>query len=195
MTEVRGARVLLRGFRAHEIDEAMGRIGGGVPLGDDVRGLRRRERLERSGARNSWEVLFAIEADGRLVGDVQGRCSDHAMPPGVWEIGIELWDEADRGHGLGREAVGLLSSHLFEHEDATRVQATTDVDNDAMRRTLDGLGFSFEGVLRGFMPVAEGPPRDYAIYGITKADWVTEKDGWATRKDGRGAKDGWTRTS
>jgi RimJ/RimL family protein N-acetyltransferase len=191
MTEVRGTRVLLRGFAPHEIDEAIRRIGGGLPLADDGQVLRRRERLERSGARNGWEVLFAIEAEGRLVGDAQGRSSDLALPPGVWEIGIELWDEADRGRGLGREAVGLLSSHLFEHEGATRVQATTDVDNDAMRRTLHGLGFSFEGVLRGFMPVPGGTPRDYAIYGITKVDWTTEKDGWHTQ----GAKDGWTRTS
>jgi RimJ/RimL family protein N-acetyltransferase len=183
--------VILRGFAPQEIDEAMRRIGGGIPPGDDGLALRRRERLERSGARNGWEVLFAIEAEGRLVGDVQGRSSDLALPPGVWEVGIELWDEADRGRGLGREAVGLLSSHLFEHEGATRVQATTDVDNDAMRRTLHGLGFSFEGVLRGFMPVPEGTPRDYAIYGITKADWTMEKDGWQTH----GAKDGWTRTS
>jgi RimJ/RimL family protein N-acetyltransferase len=191
VTEVRGTQVLLRGFRPHEIDEAMRRIGGGGPLGDDGQVLRRRRRLERSGAHNGWEVLFAIEADGRLVGDVQGRSSDHALPPGVWEIGIELWDEADRRRGLGREAVALLSSYLFEHEGATRVQATTDVGNDAMRRTLDALGFAFEGVLRGFMPVPGGAPRDYAIYGITKADWATDKDGWKALGD----KDGWTRTS
>jgi hypothetical protein len=25
-------------------------------------------------------------------------------------------------------------------------------------------------VLRGFMPAGSGPPRDYAMYGLTKAD-------------------------
>ena len=92
------------------------------------------------------------------------------MPPGVWELGIELWDGADRGRGIGRRTIALLSSHLFERERAIRVQATTDVDNAAMRRVLEHLGFAFEGVLRGFMPAGSGPPRDYAMYGLTKAD-------------------------
>jgi RimJ/RimL family protein N-acetyltransferase len=71
-----------------------------------------------------------------------------------------------------------LTGHLFAEQDAVRVQATTDLDNSAMRRTLDALGFGFEGVLRGFMPQAVAPPRDYAMYGITRDDWTTKKGGW-----------------
>ena len=47
------------------------------------------------------------------------------------------------------------------------MQLTTDVDNAAMRRVAERLGFGFEGVLRGFMPIGEGP-RDYAMYGMTR---------------------------
>jgi RimJ/RimL family protein N-acetyltransferase len=182
VTELRGEGVVLRGFRSDEIDRALVRMAGGsstVSVGDraDVE-RRRRHRLERSGSRNDWEILFAIETGGRLVGDAQGRCSDSAMPPGVWEIGLEVWDRDDRGRGLGREAVRLLSSHLFEREGAIRVQATTDVDNAAMRAVLERLGFGYEGVLRGFMPSADHPPRDYTMYGMTKDDWESVKDGW-----------------
>ena len=171
--------VVLRGFRPEEIDVAMTRMSTipAVEL-DEERRRERRQRLERSGSRNGWEVLFAIETDGRIVGDVQGRCPDNAMPPGVWEIGIELWDEADRGRGLGREAVRLLSSHLFRQEDAIRVQATTDLDNAAMRRALEAMRFVFEGVLRGFMPSPDGPARDYAMYGLTRDDWENAKEPW-----------------
>lgn len=172
MTRLRGSRLLLRGFRSEEIDHAMRRIADGssaVPTSSMV--ARRRERLERSGSRNDWEVLFAIETDGRLVGDAQARCSETAMPPGVWEIGLEIWDDADRGLGLGREATELLTSHLFAEEDAIRVQATTDVGNTPMRRVLETLGFGFEGVLRGFMPNPGGDPLDYAMYGLTRSDW------------------------
>lgn len=73
--------------------------------------------------------------------------------------------------------MALLSTHLFESEDAIRVQATTDVDNRAMRAVLEGLGFGLEGVLRGFMPSVEGP-RDTALYGLTKDDWENVKDRW-----------------
>lgn len=176
MTQVRGDRVVLRGFRPDEVDFAMRRMARG-PFDSELE-RRRRERLRRSGIRNDWEVLFAVETGGRLVGDIQGRCVDFAMPPGVWEIGIELWDEADRGRGLGREAVTLLAGYLFGEEDAIRIQATTDVGNVAMCRLLERLRFTREGVLRGFMPTTDGPPRDYTMYGITKDDWENVKDGW-----------------
>ena len=171
MTELRGEGVVLRAFRPEEIDLAMERMQS-IPAADlDEEDARiRRERIEYSGERHDWDLMFAVEAEGRLVGDVQGRCPRFAMPPGVWELGIELWDAADRGRGIGRQTIALLSSHLFEREHAIRIQATTDVDNAAMRRVLEHLGFGFEGVLRGFMPAGSEPPRDYAMYGLTRAD-------------------------
>jgi RimJ/RimL family protein N-acetyltransferase len=171
VTELRGDHVLLRAFRTDEVDTALERMQT-IPASElnEEAARERLERLERSGERNGWEIMFAVEADGRLVGDVQGRCPRLAMPPGVWELGIELWDEADRGRGIGRETIALLSSHLFDDEDAIRVQATTDVENVAMRRVLEALGFHFEGILRGFMPDPAGP-RDYAMYGVTRSDW------------------------
>jgi RimJ/RimL family protein N-acetyltransferase len=124
--ELRGDHVVLRGFRAEEVAVALERMQSVPPAELDRDTLReRRERLERSGERNGSEIMLAVEADGRLVGDVQGRCPRFALPPGVWELGIELWDSADRGRGIGRETVALLSSYLFEREDAIRVQATT----------------------------------------------------------------------
>lgn len=179
MIELRGDRVILRGFRPDEVDLALNRMQS-IPasrLDDDER-RERRERIERSGETGGWEIMLAIEADGRLVGDVQGRCPRFALPRGVWELGIEMWEETDRGRGFGTQTVALLTAYLFEHEKAIRVQATTDVDNAPMRGVLERLGFGFEGVLRGFMPDPDGPPRDYAIYGLTEAAWEDEKDGW-----------------
>ncbi|MGA9159659.1 MAG: GNAT family protein [Actinomycetota bacterium] len=180
MTELRGDRVLLRGFRPDEVSLALDRMQT-IPATDlDEAAVReRRERIERSGQTIGWEILLAVEAEGRLVGDVQGRCPRFAMPRGVWELGIELWDRADRGRGIGRETVALLSSYLFGREDAIRVQVTTDVENGAMRRVLEVLGFGLEGVLRGFMPDPTGTPRDYAMYGMTRPDWKNAvRNGW-----------------
>jgi RimJ/RimL family protein N-acetyltransferase len=178
VTQLRGDRIVLRSYRPDEIDEALVRLaeaarkyGSGRPFD----AVERRGRLERSGARNGWEIMFAIDLDGRIVGDAQGRCSDQAMPPGVWEIGIELYEAADRGRGIGREAVALLVTHLFEREGAHRVQATTDVQNAAMRRVLAVLGFTDEGTLRGFMPSPDGPPRDYVMYAMTIDEQARER--------------------
>lgn len=174
MTTIHGERVTLRPFRPEEFDRALAR----EPSEDAERREVRRRRLALSGTRTAWEIMFAVEADGRLQGDAQARCSDQAMPPGVWEIGIDLWDEADRGRGVGSEAVRLLTAHLFAREGAHRIQATTDLENAAMRRVLERCGFAFEGVLRGFMPTSDGPARDYAMYATTTPDDDQRKDPW-----------------
>ena len=172
MTTIRGPRVTLRPFREEEFERVLDRYASEGP---DRREVRRR-RLSVSGSRTDWELLFAIEVDGRLAGEVQARCPKDAAPPGVFELGVELYEEEDRGLGLGSEAVRELTAHLFDREDAIRVQASTDVGNAAMRRSLEKCGFTFDGVLRGFMPSADGP-RDYAIYGMTRRD---RTDGWTS---------------
>ena len=63
-----------------------------------------------------------------------------------------------------------ITAYLFR-EQAHRVQVSTDVENAGMRAVAERLGFSFEGVQRGFMPTTAGP-RDYAMYGVTRADHV-----------------------
>ena len=113
---------------------------------------------------------LAIEAEGRLIGDVQARHPPNAIPPGVFELGIEIYDAADHGKGYGKEAVRLLTGWLFERADAGRVQAGTALGNVAMRKTLERLGFVFEGVMRGFMPGKSGR-EDYALYGVTRPEW------------------------
>lgn len=166
MTTIHGERVTLRPFRPEEIEPAMAH----APAQTAEHRSAWRRRLALSGTRTDWEILFAVEVDGRLVGDAQARCSDQAMPPGVWEIGLDLWDAADRGRGIGGEVVALLTRHLFAREGAHRVQATTDVENVPMRRALERCGFRLEGVLRGFMPTADGPPRDHVMYAVTRED-------------------------
>jgi RimJ/RimL family protein N-acetyltransferase len=62
-----------------------------------------------------------------------------------------------------------MTRHLFDNEDADRVQASTWVENRAMRRVFEKLGFTEEGTLRSYMPSERGRD-DYVIYAITKSD-------------------------
>ena len=150
------------------------RTGSDAPWADTSDGARRklRERIGRSGRFSFGELLLGIVADGELVGEVQGRQPEMGLPHGVFEIGIEVFDPGARGNGVGRSALAQFVSHLFEQEGAHRIQLTTDVDNVAMQRVAEHVGFGLEGTLRGFMPSKDGPPRDYLIYGITRDDWA-----------------------
>ena len=174
MTRLAGDRVALRAYRSDEatiLESTWADAEWFAPKGTGPRELadRVRERIRRSGSFTEGVVILAIETEGRLVGEVQARQPVNGLPPGVFELGIELFDGADRGHGMGAEAVMVMTRHLFDDRHAHRVQLTTDVENGAMRRVAERLGFAFEGVLRAFMPGPDGP-RDYAMYAITERD-------------------------
>jgi RimJ/RimL family protein N-acetyltransferase len=174
MMRLEGQRVVLRPLRTDELDAVLD-VRGRLEIGGQPGGARARERLRRrlsrSGRLARGHLDLAVEADGRLIGEIQARGRPaQTLPPGVFELGIVLYDPADRKRGRGVEAVALLTGWLFEQGEAARVQAGTAVGNLAMRRVLERLGFTCEGIMRAFMP--EGSDRtDYALYAVTKGDW------------------------
>jgi RimJ/RimL family protein N-acetyltransferase len=87
-------------------------------------------------------IELGIEADGQLVGVIQTyEPPDRHLPEGTFEIGVGIADPTMRSAGIGTQAVRLFVEHLREHEGARRVQAVTELNNEAMRRVLDKLGF------------------------------------------------------
>ena len=168
-----GERVVLRPFRLDELDT----LYGAYRLPDNPFGGSRlpsraelRRRIEHSGTLWNGKLVFGVEAEGRLVGDADARAPRGAFPPGVFEIGVTLYDQAERGRGYGLEATKLVTAHLFAAEGAERVQATTAEWNMPMRRVLEKLGFANEGTLKAFFP-AENGRDDYVMYALTRADW------------------------
>jgi RimJ/RimL family protein N-acetyltransferase len=172
---LQGRSVVLRPFRPEEFERvwAARTPEAGYPTG--LLASRNRERTMRR-LRNSGRLAdgwldLGIEADARLVGEIDARRPEGSMPPGVLELGISLFDERDRGRGYGGEAVELMTTYLFAERLAERVQASTSVSNMPMRRVLERLGFVHEGTMRGFMPTPHGRD-DYALYAVTRADWT-----------------------
>jgi RimJ/RimL family protein N-acetyltransferase len=166
-----GKRVLLRPPAVEDVEALVAsrdEDSGFGPAGEAAREqllkqIERKPTLEDGGF-----LSLAIEADGVVVGDVQARAPKHGFPPGVCEIGITLVVAA-RGRGYGREAVELFTEHLLAHG-WPRVQASTAVDNHAMRRVLERAGYDLEGVLRSFAPGDDGGREDYALYARFRTD-------------------------
>jgi len=182
VTRLAGARVTLRAYHDDEAPILVSTWADAewfAPKGTGPRELaeRVRERVKRSGSFTEGVIILAIESDGRLVGEVQARQPINGLPHGVFELGIEVFEQGDRGRGLGADAVVAISRHLFDDESAHRVQLTTDVENAPMRRVAERLGFTFEGVLRSFMPETDGP-HDYAMYGFTRNDYEERNTTW-----------------
>jgi RimJ/RimL family protein N-acetyltransferase len=179
--ELRGNRIRLRPLRPAETDAAwrglasLDEAAHPRPRPEDRRptasdGFRR--EIKRSGRLWRGCLDLAIERKGRLVGQIQARTSPkQTLPPGVFELGVVLYRQGDRGKGYGREAVDLLTTWLFELGMAERVQAGTAAGNAPMRAVLEHLGFRLEGIMRGFGPLSDGTRADGALYAVVRRDW------------------------
>lgn len=86
----------------------------------------------------------------------------------AWNLGIMLLPAA-RGRGVGATSVRLLVRHLFATTDLDRIEAATDVDNEAACAVLERAGFLREGVVRGAQ-LREGVRRDVVLYGLLRSD-------------------------
>ena len=72
--------------------------------------------------------------------------------------------------GYTAEAVGLALDYGFGELELHRVEASCLPNNAASRALLHKLGFTCEGMARGFLRI-EGAWRDHLIYGVLKEDW------------------------
>lgn len=178
MIVLSGARVRLRPLRSEEFEvlrsarQRADASASPASLGDQEL----RERIELSGTLTGWGLVLGIEADGVLVGQIQAYRAQ--LPPGVFGIGIELFDQDDRGKGYGTEAVAMLVRHLFDREEARRVEGGTTTENAAMRHLFERVGFREEGVQRQFLAAADGGGADCVMYGMTRTDYEGVRDHW-----------------
>jgi RimJ/RimL family protein N-acetyltransferase len=164
-----GKGVILRPFRNDELEvweTGFTRLGreAAPQSSQDPKGLR--ARIEASGKLRGGRIDLGIEVDGELIGHIQTyRPRDRSLPHRVYEIGVALWDAADRGKGYGEEAVRLFVDWLFQ-QGVERVQAGTAMRNRPMRRVLEKLGFRVFGEL-DIQGVHE------LLYGVSASDWTT----------------------
>lgn len=129
---------------------------------------------ESPGDLRSLAPRFVVETtpEHRVVGTV-GYYLAHPVLTllDVWYV---LGVPAERGKGLGSQAVGLLVDHLFATQEVARVGATCDVQNLASARLLEKVGFLREGTLRGAL-FHHTRWHDVYVYGVTRSEWSRRK--------------------
>ena len=163
---IRGSRLLLRALQPGEIEEEWRAMVTADPMviTELPQEARFKARLQRSGHLEDGWLDLAIDLDGVSIGRIQtfvppGR----ALPPGTFELGIDLREEA-RNKGYGREALALLTDWLFEYAAAEAVGASTDPANVAMRTVFQRVGWKTAGSLTEF-------GREWVVYRITRREW------------------------
>jgi RimJ/RimL family protein N-acetyltransferase len=175
-----GDLVTIRAFRPDELElwlESFQRLSVGELPSGPPSPARLHARIRRSGRMENGEIDLAIEAGGRVAGHIQTqRPPGGVFPPGVYQVGIGMFAEEDRGRGYGSEALSLFADWLFERFDAERVQGGTLPTNTAMRRTFERLGFEVERTIDVF-------GQDHLLYVIDRPRWQERRsgDGGASR--------------
>ena len=91
------------------------------------------------------------------------------------EIGWTWVGTAWQRGGANREAKLLMLQHAFEALGCMRVEFKTDSQNDKARRSLLGIGSTFEGIFRNHMVMPEGRIRHSAYYSVTDEEWPDVK--------------------
>lgn len=136
--------------------------------------------LARAG---EWVPFTQVALDsGRAVGMTNYLTlrfvPDAALPYAVEVGGTWLAQFAQRT-GINVEAKLLAFTHAFETWDVGRVDLKTDARNARSRAAIEGVGATFEGVLRSWQPShakgERGQLRDSAMYAIVAGDWPVVK--------------------
>lgn len=103
-------------------------------------------------------ALFAIEHEGRAVGQANYR--NWQPKPKSAEVGIGIGDPALWSKGLGREALGLLLTHLVHDRGAHRVNLHVLAFNDRAINSYKAAGFQVEGIERDAVMTDRGTYAD-----------------------------------
>lgn len=103
-----------------------------------------------------------------VVGDVGWRRVTTGPNSATWNIGIGLRAK-ERGKGYGTRAQRLLVDYLFSYTQFHRIEAGTETTNIAEQRSLEKVGFTREGVVRG-ASFRAGKWRDMVTYSILRTD-------------------------
>jgi RimJ/RimL family protein N-acetyltransferase len=114
---------------------------------------------------------FLIVDDGVIVGLIRLLDLDD-VEDGSPMFDLRIGNE-HRGRGLGTAAVTWLSNHLFSsYAVLHRIEATTRVDNVAMRAVFERTGYHHEGTFREAWKNEDGSWSDTAAYAMLRSEWV-----------------------
>ena len=169
--ELRTDRLLLRPYRMADVD-AVFEYGKDPEWGRylDVPQPYTRDSAQADVARAvladpETAPIWAIVHDGQ----VSGGISLTVYGPGSAEMGYSLtrplW-----GQGLMAEAATAVLAHGFEKLDLARIQASTDIRNEASWRVMEKVGMQRTGVARSNR-LHRDTRVDDVLYAILREEW------------------------
>lgn len=144
-------------------------LGGGDPPRPRTLELVRDFFTER--AKDKDSPYFAIEADGRFIGDCGLHNAD--LRSGTAEVGIGIGDRAYQGRGYGREALRLLVDYGFRVQNFRKLWLEVHGSNERAIRSYCAVGFVEEGRQREHT-WSGGRYEDVVLMALFRSDFTAE---------------------
>lgn len=155
MPRLMGERIMLREYRSEDLHA----IRSWVNDSQTTRYLSTRfwppqtavdseEFLSRmlQSSHNAFHFVIADAADERYIGQLDMFRVDWRLRQG--EIGMVIASRAERGQGIGQEALGLMQQFAFRTLGLERLELEVHMDNAAALACYRRAGFTLEGVKR-----------------------------------------------
>ncbi len=90
------------------------------------------------------------------------------------EIGSILYKSSSRHKGIGSEALKLFVDFLFKTKTINRLQVVIMPENIAAIKSVENVGFKFEGILRG-IKYHKGKYNDMKIFSLLHDEYMNRK--------------------
>jgi RimJ/RimL family protein N-acetyltransferase len=180
---IRTERLLLRSFRAEDLDDFHARRNDpevaryqnwSLPFPREKAQQIVTDLVAMDGPQVDewWMALIVDPATDQPVGDLAVHLSWQGHTA---EVGYTL-ARSQWGRGYATEALDALLQYLFEEQDITRAFGMLHPANRASAMVLERCGFLFEGHTRSSFWL-DGEVSDDHIYGLLRPDWET----WRSR--------------
>ena len=149
---------------------------------DDMRALIDETMLsQRSGRREPFKVSRL--SDGLIIGSTS--LANFDLHHGRVEMGFTWLDRACWGQGYNEDAKCVLLGYCFDVLGLSRVEWQVDSQNARSQRSLERMGFTYEGTLRSRHRRPDGSRRDSMYYGLLVEDWPEARRRLARQIDER----------
>ncbi|HEX7738803.1 MAG TPA: GNAT family protein [Marmoricola sp.] len=119
----------------------------------------------RKAARAGTQLPFAIEYEGRLVGQIT---VNNVIRGSAQFASVGYWiDEAVAGRGLMTRAVAMVIDHCFGPVGLHRIEVAIRPENKSSLRVVEKLGIPLVGLAPKYLHI-DGDWRDHLLFGITR---------------------------
>lgn len=127
------------------------------------------QELEAGGYHDDYLHIYVAELDEKAI----GLLYLYHIREGLIRLGIQL-SPPHRGQGHGTKLIRQLTEYLFSNTTVERLEADTDIENQACRKLFRAVGFKDEARLRHFR-FHHGRWHDSILFSMLREEWLQNR--------------------